>query len=79
MGELGTPPSRITANHPTVSLVVMAWLGLLTQEGRGEAAIHPLEPPCLDEDIAALDPHAEPKTASARNVAFSASEIQKSA
>jgi len=27
VGELGTPPSRITGNHSTVSLVVMALVG----------------------------------------------------
>ena len=54
MGELGTPPSRITGVAQNVSSAVMALMALITQEGRGEPAIHPLEPPCLDEEIAAL-------------------------
>ena len=68
MGELGTYPSRITGNHSTVSLVVMALVALITQEGRGEPAIHPLEPPCLDEEIAALGLYGAPITVSARGM-----------
>ncbi|MGA1200987.1 MAG: hypothetical protein ACO3U5_04395, partial [Aquiluna sp.] len=59
-GELGTPPSRITGNHSTVSSIVMASLALLMQEGRGEPAVHPPEPPCLDEEIAAQSPYGAP-------------------
>jgi len=30
------------------------------QEGRGEPAVHPPEPPCLDEEIAAQSPYGAP-------------------
>jgi len=46
----------------------MALVALITQEGRGEPAIHPLEPPCLDEEIAALGLCGAPITASARGM-----------
>ena len=71
LGELGTPPSRITGFSRTVSSAVMALVALITQEGRGEPAIHPLEPPCLDEEIAALGLYGAPITVSARGMSRS--------
>jgi hypothetical protein len=78
LGELGTPPSRITGNHSTVSSIVMASLALLMQEGRGEPAVHPPEPPCLDEEIAAQSPYGAPDASSARAMSRSGhSKIRK--
>ena len=71
LGELGTPPSRITVPAGTVSSAVMALVALITQEGRGEPAIHPLEPPCLDEEIAAFCLCGAPITANARGMSRS--------
>ena len=78
VGELGTYPSRITGNHSTVSSIVMASLALLMQEGRGEPAVHPPEPPCLDEEIAAQSPYGAPDASSARAMSRSGhSKIRK--
>ena len=72
LGAICTSPHpRITALAPAASSAVMALVALITQEGRGEPAIHPLEPPCLDEEIAALGLYGAPITVSARGMSRS--------